>query len=655
MLRPSVKSKITPLLKSVWFFPVFLFFVLVILSSLKISGTSLGVYHTFLFGDTQKDPNLIFGNPRMIRSDEWLVITQATIAQSEADYPRINKNYSEGRDMSVLSDVPYKEWSILFRPQNIAFLFLPLEIAFAFKWWLLLYLLIVSCYFFCLRILGGKKLLSILLSVGFSFSPFIFWWYQTATLATLFWGFFILLLGMKILDRERFPLLKSQLMGDFIHTVLLTYSVTSFLFIMYPPFQIPVGIAVTVFIGGHILNHCFRQKKSWLSIGRRISLLLFSGVLALIIFGLFVLTRYEAFQAASNTIYPGTRSVPSGGYNIFRLADGFLSPLLQSDARAANYFNNQSEASNFIQPTLFLLLPGFLLLWWRRKKPSFDWVLLAMQVLYLFFLLRLYIPFGNRAYKLALLDRVPHQRLLIGLGFIGFLQLCLFLGNYRHSAKSYQHYFLMYSLLCFTAIMWIGGVISDKHPSFIPYSALIPLLAALFTSIILLILLGRRTLAATVILLYSLGAVFYIHPLYRGLAHNTLQPTINMLRSTKTTSYIANADDIIFENFSLMSGKRSLTGVFFYPSVHYWDQFNVVGHEQITNRYAHINMTTSSAIQERFKLLQFDSFVIKFDCSESVKKEVDYITTTQLVSLPCANLVNEIKYPNMTLRLYEIN
>ena len=99
---------------------------------------------------------MIAGSPRGVRSDEWVVNTQMIIAQAANDFKRVNYNIG-GQDMSLISDVPYKEWSIMFKPQNLTFFIMPLEYAFAFKWWLLGFSLIISCYFFYARNISTKE------------------------------------------------------------------------------------------------------------------------------------------------------------------------------------------------------------------------------------------------------------------------------------------------------------------------------------------------------------------------------------------------------------------------------------------------------------------------------------------------------------------
>src|SRR3989338_3714433 len=160
------------LYKSVWLFPAILTVVLLGLTAFRISGSSIGIYHEIFYGKQANDPNLLYGDPQPIRSDEWLVNTQLILAQDANDYQNINENIGTSRDMSFNIDVPAKDWSAPFKPQNLVFFVLPFEYAFAFKWWVILYLLILAAYFFTLRLFPGKRLLAALAALGFGFSPF---------------------------------------------------------------------------------------------------------------------------------------------------------------------------------------------------------------------------------------------------------------------------------------------------------------------------------------------------------------------------------------------------------------------------------------------------------------------------------------------------
>ena len=168
-----------------WLFPGLVISLLIGLSVMQLSGSSVGVYDSF-FG--RSTPDLVNGQPRTVRSDEWMVTTPLTAAQQAEQFPTTNQDIGEGQDMSLVVDVPYADWSSLFKPQNWAFFWLPLDMAFAFKWWSLAALLLLAVYSFVLFFAPQRYLLAALISLAFLFSPFIQWWYQSITVLPIAYG-----------------------------------------------------------------------------------------------------------------------------------------------------------------------------------------------------------------------------------------------------------------------------------------------------------------------------------------------------------------------------------------------------------------------------------------------------------------------------------
>src|SRR6266545_7506635 len=235
---------------SIWLFPAVITVVLLLLTVFGINGSSIGTYNTLFYGDGAKDRQLVLGVPRDARSDEWLVNTQMTIAQAEANYPRINENIGNGHDMSLGADAPYRDWSAVFKPHNWAFFILPFDNAFAFKWWFIGYLLVLSCYFFIISLLPKKRLWAALISLTIFFNPFVQWWYLSGTMAPLYYSLFAATVFMRLFSAKN--RLRMVLWGG-----LLAYLVTCFALIFYPPFQIPCAIVM----GGFAIGYLYKKYR----------------------------------------------------------------------------------------------------------------------------------------------------------------------------------------------------------------------------------------------------------------------------------------------------------------------------------------------------------------------------------------------------------
>jgi hypothetical protein len=652
------------LAKSVWLFPAILTAILLVLTICRISGSSIGIYHDFFYGNS-KDSHLLYGTPQPIRSDEWLVNTQLAIAQARDNFPHINENITTGRDMSLNIDVPYKEWSTIFKPQNLAFLILPLEVAFAFKWWIILYLLILSVYFFTLRLFPDRRLLVVFIALGFSFSPFIFWWYQSFTLMSLAYGFFIMIVGLRVLNGEavRLPGRKalSRRASFIIYSLLLTYLLVSFALVLYPPFQIPIALGVVAFLGGYLLQLRFAEKK-YKSFGQMLRPLGIFAV-ALVMAGLiglaFVATRSQAISSIVHTVYPGSRVVASGGFPSDRLTATFLQPQLQRDVQGPHYYTNQSESSNFILLLPYLILPGIVVtIAHLRKRGRPDWVFLAIQACVLLFLANLFVPGLQAPYHLLGLDKVPHERLIMGLGFIGIihmLYLMKLLAGVKISARKLTAWAAAYTGVCLAFALLVGKYTREHFSAFISSWPLIIMGALLFCLIIYVLLIRRFVVAALLLMLFSFLSVVRIHPLYQGLgvaADNRVTDTMRSVSKPEDT-WVA-LDQILLENFGLLSDRDSMTGVQFYPDLTFWRQLQQGPEaEKIYNRYAHVLFTANPEFPP-VQLMQVDSFIVQFSCSSFVRSQVEYVLAQHPLYYGCVEEVSTVKYPAQTFFLYRV-
>lgn len=648
--------------RSVWLFPILLTVLLLVLTTLKISGTSVGIYHKLYYGNT-RDPSLLANHPQPIRSDEWLVTTQLTIAQSAAGFPRINPNIDSGRDMTVVGDAPAKDWSTIFRPQNLSFFVLPLEYAFAFKWWLLLYLTIISCYFLALRILPHKRTFAILFSIAIACSPFLFWWYETGTFAPMFYGFFIILLAYRILGSEKVLFLRTKptIYSQLIYAATLAYLLSAFALVLYPPFQIPIAIAVVFFITGLVLNKYGLTRKLYSrSALKKFAVFSVGLMLAGSTIFVFFHTRSNAVSAITNTAYPGKRKVLPEGNSAFELFSSYLQPQLQRPSRAAHFFTNQSEASDFILLLPFLFIPGLVIIWGEfQQRHKMNWPLLSIEACAGLFFAYLFIPALSPLYKLIYLNQVANVRLFIGLGFIGALQLALIISalqRIRVETLRLNVFTGIYALVCLIPLGATGYYARSHYPQFINNVWLIVGLVIVFSSIIFFFLSRRTGMGVALFLLLTLGSIYKIHPLYKGLGpiyHSTLSQAIDNV-SNKRDAW-AVLDSIYYENLAAIADRDSLSGVKPYPDVRFWRQVDGSKDDYIYNRYAHVIFVDDPMMKSSLKLTQADTFEVKFSCSTFIEHYVRYALASHRLDDSCTSEIEEVHYPETTFYIYKVS
>lgn len=624
----------------------------------------MGVYHSFLYGQ-QKDSNLIANQPRTIRSDEWVVNTQMTVAQKANDYQVKNSNIGDGQNMSIILDVPYKEWSQIFRPQNWSFFVMPFDNAFALKWWLLGYLLIISCYFFVLSMLPDKKILASLLSIGLFFSPFVQWWYQYITIGPLYYSFMTMTLITYLFRvHKRW---QSWLIGAGI-----SYLLVCFALVLYPPFQVPCALVIAAFTLGILLEkHKVIERHELL---KRLAILFVAGVMAGACSLVFLNTRSDAVDATMNTAYPGKRITKSGGYDPVHLFSGNMDYQLNFNEVASHYqlpangLTNQSENSSFLFIWPFIIVP-FLLIMARdiKQRKVSDWPLYTSFGLLLVLILWLFVPYLPLIGNLMVLERVPHNRLILGLGLINMVILVLFM----RQAVQIRRWFsparaFVYALGVFAFCLAIDLITHHRFPEYIGNLRLLAFAVPL-PCIVYAILRNRLKLAALGFAAFCVFMTAHTNPLYRGTA--AVMPPELQSAITETSRGHPEGKWVIengyLENFAIMSGSPSLSGLYAYPQLHLWRSVDdkQKTQEALYNRYAHVSInldrTDTIDVPTKFIMPTFDHFGIATEpCSGYLDKvNVRFALTEVPLSTgdTCAHLLKTVRYPALTFYLYEIN
>ncbi|NCU40622.1 hypothetical protein EOL73_02595 [Candidatus Saccharibacteria bacterium] len=659
-LTERTKSSAKILYNSIWLFPVILTVIFILLVSLKLHGSSLGIYHGVFYGVT-KDSNLIFGKPRAIRSDEWVVNTQLTLAQANAGFPEINKNLGEGTDMSLLIDAPYFGWTQLFKPHNWSFFILPFDYAFSFKWWVMGYFLILSVYFFCLTLLPRHRGIATILSLSVFFSPFIQWWYQFITLAPFYYSLFAATLFVILIK-------STSTNKRFFVSASLAYVLVCFAMVQYPPFQIACALVLMFFVLGYTINNKKILKGTRLK--RSFIYSVSAVILAVSLVSLFVYQKKDSLIVIANTAYPGERIVRSGGYNLQHLLAGIYSAPLQSDSRANNYripsanAFNQSESSNFILLMPFLLIPALYVMYKRyRKERKVDYLLISIIFGFVGCLIWLLVPGLDLVGSLTFLDKVPHPRLLIGLGLLNITFLIVFMGYRKELRTIRQSHVIAYSILVWVLLLYLGWWIHSQFPLYLAPKILIGLSVTL-PIIIYLFLRTKFLTSLSILLAVSIASTVYIHPLYRGtelLTHTNLVSEIKSTNTSPGERWIL--EDSLMQSFAFMSGKESITGIYQYPQINLWRNIEPTPDPYTYNRYAHVNFVLdkdpNTIIQTKFSTHTGDHFSIDTEpCGELVESlSIKYFVTTGILTkdnAPCTTLVKSVYYPATTFNIYRL-
>jgi hypothetical protein len=611
--------------RKAYLFPALITFCLLMATALGIHGSSVAVFDTLLNSNRS---SLIAGSPRVVRSDEWFVNTPFVLSQVNNHYPLINHDVGKGQDMSVVIDVPYKDWSIIFHPQNLIFFILPAINAFAFKWWFLAWMLMIAVYLFTLQLFNRRYLLASLLAIFMCFSPFIQWWYQSITILPIAYSLLAIVVVFKLLES------KVHSREAWLYSGLTAYLTACFVMLMYPPFQIVCGlVAAGLFAALYLAKYNIRDfwgKRHYLRLAIPV-------VLGLIPVVLFVYLHREVISVIRGTVYPGSRDVLAGGKSVAYLLHWPLSYTLLKGGPATSLGSNQSEVSRFLFVGI-VMLPTIIfgLLKKGSKIPKqYKNLLIACCLLLTIFLLNTLVPHGNFAYKFIGLNLVPHVRLVMGMGIINLVLIALAFALPEQKYKgplSLLSKGAIITMLVSVALI-LSGLMLVLHTYAPPTVGKIEVVAVslFFASITALLVHPIRQLKYAGLIILTLASVAVsasVNPIYHGfgaITGSSLAQRVKIL-DTQNKAYWISTDKLNFEPIPLAVGAETFSGVETYPQLKLWRQY-FPGQDNVYNRYAHVAFSVDDSSNRRLDLIQADSYSVTLSSCDSMLSDlhINYI------------------------------
>ena len=637
--------------------------VISFLSYNKIHGSSIGVYNLQFYGQDFKDKNVLFGTPRTVRSDEWMVTSPLAISQSYNNFSSFSVLSNGGQELSIPLDIPTNHWSTIFKPANFPFFILPLENAFAMRWWLRGTLLLLAFYTVLMMFTKRDFFVSLGGSLIVFFSPFIQWWYsgsgsalEVTTYGMLIIGFSTLLINSK------------NVFFLIVYSLLLIYVSVSFVLTLYPPFQIAMLLLIITFNIGYILQN--RSKLSPKKIRSYLICLSLVFISMLLIITIFYVSLREVIDAIMNTSYPGKRISSGGDYSLIRFFSGFFnSYFLDKTDYVPSVFINKSEGSSFLMfyPFLFpIILFAGVRSWYTKNK--LDYILnglslyLGITTFWLFFGLPTFIS------KIMLLHLVTENRMILGIGITNYLLCFFYLKNFNDFKRptliiyafisaiiaAIIHLILSYNLIQSDYFYFK----SDYLPILGNYFKIILISLTVFLSVYCLIA-KHKKLFISLVLIYSIFSSLTVNPLYQGLSpiiKNGLATQLQLIEKIHPDDHWIVYDNLYISNFLTANGIKTITGVSMYPKFELWQKLDPhAKYTSIYNRYGHISFTESPKDEISFKLVTPDYFAVKIDpCrSELSELKVSFVVFHNLRNYPCLRFVKSFTQVEIPFYVYQ--
>ena len=613
--------------------------LVIILTALELSGSSLGMWSSYL---GEPNDGLLAGIPRSIRSDEFLVFTPFAFSQEYIGYPAVSSLLrGASTDVTMIYAQPCWAFSTLFRPFLWGYLLLGSAKGLAFFWNARLITLILVSFEMGMYLSRKNKGLALFFATVLSFSPVIQWWFSINGLVEM------LIFGQGLVLAFHRMLREDRLWKSVVLSLLIAWMGESFLLVIYPAWQVPlfwifVSLAVT-----DSLDFAYEQMQSSPASAARIFMkrvapLLISALLIISFSAVCFLPVADVISIETATEYPGQRSSNGGGTiaELFYGTSGLFNAL-----RASESPMNASEGTGFfflfplgVVSSCLSLLNG-----WRKKgkvKPTVVPVLIAELAMLVYCV----VGFPGFLSKVTLMS---HSTALRTAQMIGLADLALFVMCYEDgfffkkkldivsSDSNAESKKCRKSALALCAVVFLG-VIAFCHFVFtlrLFFCAMLGLLALVCLATCLsgegegMVI--KKVIPITLVII-CMGLC--VNPVQKGtgpLLNGGASSAIQKISSSEDDALWA-ADNNWLGQLCVSSGAPCINSVNTYPVLDRWAELDSsVEAEHIYNRYAHITIKIDEGAPKFEYGIAADQFTLTINADALSGLGVDYFVSAR--------------------------
>lgn len=573
-----------------------------LLVAFSINFSSLGMWDRVL-PQVDKD-HLVLGEPRAIRSDEWLANSPIMLAYAG----RVKSGLQGTTDFAgppgaeLLMNQPAPHFATLFRPQFWGFFLFDADRGFSFLY--ATKLVALGLVFFSVSLLlCESSLIALAATVWLCFSSFFQWWFSICLPELVATGLLAALAGWVVLYAA------STLVAS-AAAVVMVVSLVDFTMCIYPPFMVPiahgaVAIGVTLAIKyGVVQGRALLGRVGLMAI----SMTALAGIMFLIYRDIAAIV-----ELVQNTSYPGRRVSVAGTVPGYRYLNN-LADLFFTDGRYPAWLGNVCEAAGFIV-IWPLIIPLLFYRWIRGQVTGRDAILfvplLAVLVGHLAWM-SWNVPqwIGN----LTGLSLAAGQRVYLGQGVFGILAVAMVTALVPRRALSAASS-LWLGVISVVFAIGLGWSIQRSMPSFLSNSELTLLAIALGVSVTGLVCSVPVMFWCPIVWLVSPNA--FINPVAIGIKPITERKIVSfaarIVRSDPNARWVVFGDGG-YANLLKVGGARVFNGVVYAPRMDDYQAFDSQGmYRHVYNRYAHVGVEANGSPEEQasFQVIQGDSFVMK--------------------------------------------
>ncbi|MBM7710564.1 DUF7657 domain-containing protein [Enterococcus xiangfangensis] len=592
---------------------VFLFIIV----ALNLNGSSIGSWDKIVSERSDdKTSDVIFGENREVRSDEWMVQTPFYFSQAESDYPVVNKQYGkEGQNMIIAYNSPVKDLTLIGKPFNWGFLFLGKERGLSFYWGFKIIGMLLLSFELVMILTKRNKYLSLLGSFWITFSPAIQWWFMQHVGDLIFFTLAIMVGIYHFIAQHEKVRLRLAMMA------LIVINGIGFVLVLYPAHQVPLVYLILFWLFGILIHF---RKELVLDIWDLPIIIGGLGIIGVVL-SHFYSTSKEAIDATLNTIYPGKREASGGGRppsDYFLFLTNWKIPFNDFDFHGTN---NGEIASYFNFFPLTILLSPFIFFSKRGKEEKYLGIILGLFCCFIFGWT--FFGYSHGFAKALMLTYVTSTRGLVTLGF-GTVLLSLWMINFIWQYAKIPGWLklvflgLVIVLATHSLTTSVMGLYFNKLEMI---TTLVVFALILFS---LLFKLKKTFLIAMSVVVLASG--IFVNPVVHGtgaIDKKVLAEEIIKIKNEDPNAVWLSEGDLY--NFPPALGVKTINSVRFYPDMKLWHKIDPKRkNEKIYNRYAHTRAFIT-ADKTKFHLDRPDNFTVNINFTDCKKLGVQYVISNR--------------------------
>jgi len=598
--------------------------------------SSIGMYDGIIQpnqGSEFVDP--IWGTPRGIRSDEWLVVTPSKLSSQYSNYGEYNDVLRAEHSPNLPASGLYRDYSALAKPLDWIFLVLGVEYGIAFNWISFLMLTLLFSFELFLLFSKGNRLVSIFGATLITFSSYFLWW------SFVVW----IMAGQAAL----------VLIHHFIHTNMrwkraLYGAGTSvfgafFAISLYPAWQVPAGI---LYLG--LLVWILAEGRDKLKAFSKIDYLLLVGtVLFFVSITADYLIEYRSYMTAiMNTVYPGKR-VSFGGFALNKLSYYLISLVYP--------FRDILNPSEYSVVLNFYPIPTILATYLLIRKKGKD--LLTAILLSISLLMTIYCSIGLPSFlsKILLFTFSSPMRMVDILGVIQVYLLVVALSRFDGIRKFSPFWGWTISLLAVEAALYFCR---QAFPAYLPTWGMAILVNSFIIVCALLLTEQSKKVQSSLligIMCISIASGLFVNPIMKGLDVIYTKPVANVIqnivKSDKDGKWIS-VGSLVDSGFLVACGAPTINSVNYIPNTNLWKILDVNGqYAEVYNRYAHMSVELVTT-ETSAKLQTNDHLLLSLSYDDLQEINIKYVFSRR--KLEDRQLVDfDLKYEDSGIYIYKVN